>query len=274
MTRNATDRPMSQGEMSMSARSQPESRWIRTLHSTSSARLRLVCLPHAGGVAGFFRDWSGRLPGEVELWAVQYPGRENRIGEPLIPDMHSLAEHVTDELRPFLDLPTVIFGHSMGAAVGYEVVRRLTMTDEHHFVRHLLVSGCAAPHRIRPFTGHEEARLLDDDQLVAMLRALGAGGSELLDDPEMRSVVLPAIRNDYGLIQAYQSPRGRPRLRTAITAFAGRDDAAVHADDLRAWAQVTQGRFEARFFPGGHFYLMHRRDQVIRAVTHVLNTSL
>ncbi|MEU8548905.1 alpha/beta fold hydrolase [Streptomyces roseoverticillatus] len=258
----------------MSARSQPESRWIRTLRTAPSARLRLVCLPHAGGVAGFFRDWSGRLPGDVELWAVQYPGRENRIGEPLIPDMNSLAERVTDELRRFLDLPIVIFGHSMGAAVGYEVVRRLTMTDEHHAVRHLLVSGCAAPHRIRPFDGHEEARLLDDDQLVAMLKSLGVGGSELLDDPDMRSVVLPAIRNDYGLIQAYEGPEGHPRLRTAITAFAGRDDAAVHADDLRAWAQVTPAPFEARFFPGGHFYLMHHRDEVIRAVIQVLNTSL
>ncbi|MEW2574962.1 thioesterase II family protein [Streptomyces syringium] len=265
---------MRQGVMLMSARSHPQSRWIRTLHSTPSARLRLVCFPHAGGVAGFFRDWAGRLPRDVELWAVQYPGRENRIAEPLIPDMHSLAERVTDELRPFLDLPTVIFGHSMGAAVGYEVVRRLTMAGEPHAVPHLLVSGCTAPHRIRPFEGHEVARLLDDDQLVAMLGGLGAGGSELFDDPEMRSVVLPAIRNDYELIQAYEGSQGQPRLRTAITAFAGRDDAAVHADDLRAWAQVTQGRFEARFFPGGHFYLRPHRDEVIRAVSQVLNTSL
>jgi pyochelin biosynthesis protein PchC len=255
----------------VSARPQPDSQWIRALRPTSWAQLRLVCFPHAGGTASFFRDWSERLTSDVELWAIQYPGRENRIREPLIPDMPSLAERVTGELRRFLDLPTVIFGHSMGAAVGYEVARRLTNTGEHHTVRHLVVSGCAAPNRIRPFADGEGAHLLDDDQLVAMLKRLDAGGTELLDDPDMRQVLLPAIRNDYGLIQSYTGSLS-PALQTDVTAFTGRQDDAVHADDLQAWAEVTRGRFKIRSFPGGHSYLAHHRDETVRAVQDVLDS--
>jgi pyochelin biosynthesis protein PchC len=255
---------------SPSPRPQPDSLWVRTLRPAPSARLRLVCFPHAGGAASFFRDWSGSLPSDVELWAIQYPGRENRIKEPLITDMHTLAARVTDELSPLLDLPTVFFGHSMGAAVAYEVVRRLTSSGEHHAVRHLLVSGCAAPHRARAFAGQEGAHLLDDNQLVAMLKRLGAGRIELLDDLDMRSVLLPAIRNDYGLIQAYAG-RLEPELRTDVTAFAGQQDDAVHSDDLHAWAEVTQGRFLLRSFPGGHFYLAHHTDEVLRFVNDALD---
>ncbi|PNE32693.1 hypothetical protein AF335_18490 [Streptomyces eurocidicus] len=243
---------------------------MRTLCPAPSARLRLVCFPHAGGTAGFYRDWSGLLPADVELWAIQYPGRENRISEPFVTDMHTLAELITHELSRFLDLPTVIFGHSMGAAVGYEVVRRLEAAGRGRTVRHLLVSGCAAPHRVRPFAGHEGARCLDDDQLVAMLKRLGTGGAALLDDPDMRSVLLPAIRNDYGLIQSYTGRLDR-MLQTGLTVFTGRQDDVAQAGDLHAWAEVTRGGFEIRSFPGGHFYLTSHRDEVVEAVNDVLD---
>jgi pyochelin biosynthesis protein PchC len=262
---------MIQGEADLvSSGPQPNSEWIRTFGSASPARLRLVCFPHAGGAASFFRDWSGRLPAHAELWAVQYPGRENRITEPFITDMHSLAERVTDELTRFLDLPTVIFGHSMGAAVGYEVVRRLTTAGKQDAIRHLVVSGCAAPHRVRAFPGQEGAHLLDDDQLVAMLGRLGFDSAELLADPDMRSVFLPAIRSDYRLIQSYTGRLG-PVLGTNVTAFMARQDDAVSTDDLLAWSEVTRGFFELRSLPGGHFYLAHHRDEVMQALNGVLN---
>ncbi|MFE9635319.1 thioesterase II family protein [Streptomyces sp. NPDC006463] len=254
----------------LSPRPHPDSRWIRRLRSVPSARLRLVCLPHAGGSAGFFRDWSKGLAPDVDLWAIQYPGRENRISEPLIGEMHALARSIADELRPYADTPTVLFGHSMGAALGFEVARRLTAPGERHLLRHLVASGCAAPHRLRPFAGHEGAHLLDDDRLVAMLGPLGAGGTHLLNDPDMREVLLPPVRNDYRLIQSYTGRRD-PILPIGITAFTGRDDEAVGADDLHAWAEVTDGSWTVRSFPGGHFYLAEHRDKVLGAVNDVLN---
>ncbi|MDO0928745.1 alpha/beta fold hydrolase [Streptomyces sp. TG1A-8] len=235
-----------------------------------SARLRLVCLPHAGGSAGFFGDWSAGLAPDVELWAIQYPGRENRIGEPFIAEMDVLAQSVADELHPHAGTPTVIFGHSMGAALGFEVARRLTTPGEQHAMRHLVVSGCAAPHRLRPFPGQEGAHLLDDERLVAMLGSLGAGGTHLLDDPDLREVLLPPVRNDYRLVQSYTGRRD-PALPIGITAFAGRQDAAVSIDELDAWAEVTDGRCTVRSFPGGHFYLTERRDEVLGALNDVLD---
>lgn len=247
--------------------------WIRILHAPPQPRLRLVCFPHAGGTAGFFRTWGSLLPEGVELWAVQYPGRENRISEPLVPEMHALADLIAEQLRGALDGPTVFFGHSMGAAVAYEVLCRLTGEDAGRQVRRLIASGCGAPHRIRAFAGHEGAHLLDDEALVALLKKLGTSGAALLDDEDMREMLLPPIRNDYALIQSYTGAPGCP-LAVDIDAFAGRADDAVDEDDLRAWAEVTSGAFAHRHFPGGHFYLAEHPQSTSQAVNAALNAVL
>ncbi|MEV3910618.1 thioesterase II family protein [Streptomyces canus] len=256
------------------AAARPDSPWLRTFGPPEpSAPARLVCFPHAGGAASYFRDWGGRDLAGAEVWAVQYPGRENRIREEFPPDLHTLADQVTEELRGLLDRPAVFFGHSMGAVVGYEVLRRLTAGSRGGAVRHLVVSGCGAPHRVRPFAGQEGAHLLDDDRLVALLKELGSGNAGLLDDPDMRSAFLPAVRGDYRIVQSYVPRAGGPPLRTDVTAFVGRQDEAVGVGDAGAWAGATRGRFTLRTFPGGHFYLGEHPDDVLHALREVLRPA-
>ncbi|MFM9614475.1 thioesterase II family protein [Streptomyces niveiscabiei] len=254
-----------------SAAVRPDSRWLRSYGPP--AETRLVCFPHAGGAASYFRDWGGGDLAGAEVWAVQYPGRENRIRDDFPPDLHTLADQVTEELRGLLDRPAVLFGHSMGAVVAYEVLRRLTADGSAGAVRHLVVSGCGAPHRVRPFAGQEGAHLLDDDRLVALLKELGSGNAGLLDDPDMRSAFLPAVRDDYRIVQSYVPRPGGPALRTDVTAFVGRQDEAVGAGDAGAWAGATRGRFTLRTFPGGHFYLGEHQGDVLRALRDVLGTA-
>ena len=48
--------------------------WIVRTASRSEARLRLFCLPYAGGAASAYRAWPRALPADVEVCAVQLPG--------------------------------------------------------------------------------------------------------------------------------------------------------------------------------------------------------
>ncbi|KUL25889.1 hypothetical protein ADL15_39495 [Actinoplanes awajinensis subsp. mycoplanecinus] len=186
--------------------------------------------------------------------------------------MGALADEVTDAIRGLLDRPVVILGHSMGALVGYEVTGRLTACGEHRAVRRLVVSGSAAPGRTRAFRGQQDAGSRSDDDLVLMLEKSGAQGLALLDDPGMRSVLLPAIRNDYRIVQAYAAePRGA--LDVEITALSGLADPFIRPDEVRAWSSVTSGRFRYRSFPGGHFYLTHREEDVVRAALEAIGTG-
>ena len=63
------------------------------------------------------------MPDGIEVVAVQLPGREYRLDEPLLTDAHEIAGLVT-EILP-LDKRFVFFGHSMGVFIGFEVARLL-----------------------------------------------------------------------------------------------------------------------------------------------------
>ena len=122
-----------------------DSPWVRTRRPRPSARINLVCLPHAGGSASYYREWGARLPEAVEVHVVQYPGREERLAEPLIDTMAEMADTVAEVLRPLFARPLVLFGHSMGALVAYHLARRrlelgLRKPDA------LAVAAYAAPH--------------------------------------------------------------------------------------------------------------------------------
>ncbi|PRC54601.1 thioesterase, partial [Mycobacterium sp. ITM-2017-0098] len=67
----------------MTAPSQP-SRWIRKFHAAPTARTRLICLPNAGGSASYYFPLSAALSPEFDVYAVQYPGRQDRYKEPFV----------------------------------------------------------------------------------------------------------------------------------------------------------------------------------------------
>jgi pyochelin biosynthetic protein PchC len=241
--------------------------WFRCYRPHPGARQRLVCLPHAGGSASFFRRWHDAMPESVELHVVQYPGREDRLGERCIDDMGVLADEITRALRPLLGRPAALFGHSMGAAVAHEVARRLEA--EHGFVpARLFVSGRPAPHRATPGAIH----LQGDEGLLADVRRLGGTRGAVLDDPDLRDLVLPAIRSDYRLIERYRPEAGGRLLHAPVVAYRGDRDPDVDRDEAAAWAETTTGGFELRELPGDHFYLVDRRDELIGDVLARLGT--
>lgn len=240
--------------------------WVRCYRPRPYATRRLICFPHAAGGAGFYRQWVDTLPADIELWAVQYPGREDRFTEPCVPDMDTLADRIADALEPVLDLPTAVFGHSMGAAVGYEVTRRLLARQAP--IQRLFVSARPSPSHQR--STRTEVYRRDDDAIVAELATLRGSGIAVLDQPELRELVLPMVRNDFRLIETY-SPAAADPLPIPILALAGADDPRMTVAQAADWTEATAAGFELEVFPGGHFYLEPHRVEVINTVIERLN---
>ncbi|GAB2971375.1 alpha/beta fold hydrolase [Streptomyces pseudoechinosporeus] len=235
--------------------------WLRRPLPRPAARLSLVCFPHAGGSAAFYSAWARLLPPHVELVAVQYPGRQDRLAEPAAEDMDELAGAVAEALRADrTDRELVLFGHSMGASVAWEVALRLE-AGPGRAPRHLFVSGRPGPRRQRP----GEVHLRDDDGLAAELRRLGGTHADLLDDPEIRALLLPAVRADYRLIETYR-PDTAARVRCPLSALTGDRDEEASEVDAAVWSAATEAGFSSRVLPGGHFYLVAQAQQVVTAV--------
>src|SRR5436305_4752920 len=104
------------------ARSDPCFPFVRP---NPAARLRLFCLPFAGGGASVFREWADGLPLDVDVWPAQLPGRETRYRHPAYVRMDRLVANLAAAVRPHLDRPFALFGHSMGSLVALELAREL-----------------------------------------------------------------------------------------------------------------------------------------------------
>jgi pyochelin biosynthetic protein PchC len=244
-------------------------RWLRPWPPRPNARLRLVCFPHAGGAASFFRGLGERLPPSVELCAVQYPGREDRIEDALIEDMARLVAPLAELLTSLRDLPLALFGHSMGAAVAHEVAQALGRAGAAPLA-HLFVSGRPPPLLARERDVHQR----DDAGLLDELYALGAVSSVLREHPELAALVLPAVRNDYRLIETSYRPCAPTLLDCPLTALAGDADPDATVADMQAWGTHTRGRFVQRSFAGNHFYLVPRQRELVDEIVARLRPAV
>ncbi|MBL1110299.1 thioesterase [Streptomyces sp. 5-8] len=240
----------------MTTLAQHDRLWIRRYEPRPDAAVRLVCLPHAGGSASFYRPVSVTMPESVDVLAVQYPGRQDRRDEPCATSIAELADHVTSVLLPWTDRPLLLFGHSMGATLGFEVARRLER-DHDVVLRALFASARRAPSCPR----QENVHLRDDDGLVEEMRRLSGTDSAILDDDELIRMALPAIRADYRAAETYVYEPG-PNLTCPVVALVGDDDPKVTVDEARAWSRHTDAASECHVFEGGHFYLTSHQGKV------------
>jgi surfactin synthase thioesterase subunit len=236
--------------------------WIRRFHTAGEEAPHVVFFPHAGAGATYFHPLSRALAPAVQALAVQYPGRQDRIAEPLVPSVGDLAGHVARELEPWADRPLVLFGHSLGAAVAFETAVRLERGGAE--VRALFASARRAPSS--PMTGRPPALESDAEVLGVLARLRGEEAAPIPDDPAFLDLVLPTVRNDFHASNHYRAPEGL-RLDCPVVALAGESDPAVEVAEVERWSKHTTGAFRLRTFPGGHFYLDDRTEELRAEIT-------
>jgi pyochelin biosynthetic protein PchC len=238
--------------------------WLRRFHPAPDAPVRLICLPHAGGSASSFFALSRLLSPAIEVLAVQYPGRQDRIRERLIGSVAELASGLLDVIIERDPRPIALLGHSMGASVAFELGLRMQDHDVQPVA--LFPSGRRAPSLRRDDQNH----LLSDAELLAKVARLGGTAAQLLDDEYIRRAVLPVIRNDFRAAATYRG--GDAVLDGPIFAMAGRTDPEVALEEVRCWARHSRRAFSLREFDGAHFFLFESTTEVAAHVSSALGS--
>lgn len=228
--------------------------------------LRLVCLPFAGGGAGVYASWAAAMGPDVDVIPVQLPGRERRLRDRPYTSMAPLVADLLDTLRPLLDRPWIVFGHSMGASIAYALAR--AAAEDGRPPAHLIVSARRAPGTTAP---HPPLFALPDALLVSETeRHYGPMPDVIRDNPGVLATFLPTLRADYQLLDTWRAPAGVV-LDAPITAFAGDADATLRPDQVDGWASVTRGPFQKVLVNGDHFAALRSRPELrdlVRDIVH------
>lgn len=242
--------------------------WVISSKS-EHARLRLFCFPYAGGGASIFQPWSQSLPPEIQVCAVQLPGRENRMMERPYRHTGPLVEAMAPALAPYLDLPFAFFGHSLGALIAFELARRL---GKHQglWPIHLFVSGHRAPQLLDRLTPLHD---LPEAEFIRKVRLMNGTHEEVFQNAELLKLVLPLLRADFEMAETYAYSAGEP-LDCPISAYGGVEDGDASREELLDWRQQSLRTFALRMFPGNHFFLHSARTLVLQAITSELLRAL
>jgi surfactin synthase thioesterase subunit len=242
--------------------------WFLRRSPRPHASMRLFAFPFAGAGASVFNAWHENLDRHIELLALQPPGRGARFGSPLVSTMTVMANLVVDAMRPFLDKPYAIFGHSIGALTAFEVVRTLRHRGLPGPTR-LFASAKRAPHL--PPLGPQIHGLPDADFIQA-ISAYEGMPPEVLADPDLLAVVTPILRSDFKMSESYRHEVEAP-LDCDLSLFGSVRDPFVPAPDLQAWAPLVSGKVDCRMFAPGHFFVATHAQEVIAAVNETLASA-
>lgn len=234
----------------------PIDRWFVSTPDPHASVL-LFCLPYAGGGASAYRHLARALPPGLSALPVQLPGREGRIAEPADFTVADVADAVTARA----DRPYAIYGHSMGGRLGFEVVRELRRRAG-VLPYALLVGASRPPDSVEPLS---RLAHVDDATLIDRLTELGGVPPEVFEEPELRELVLPVFRADFGWIDRYQYVEEDP-LPVPVVAIAGTDDLDAPPELMAGWARHTSAGFEQHVLPGGHLFMQDRVDLLAAVV--------
>ena len=232
--------------------------------------LRLFCLPYAGGGASVFRGWADALSAHIDVCPIQLPGHESRLREKPFDSVPPLVKALAEALQPELDRPFALFGHSMGAVIGFELARYLRC--EYQLVPcHLFVSGHRAPHLADP---EPPLYTLPTPAFIeGLMQRYNGIPTVILRDSELMQLFLPVLRADVTLLETYLYADDQP-LDCPISAYGGLQDSRANAEALGAWQKHTRSAFNLRMFLGGHFFLQTDRELVLQTIKQELIQTL
>ncbi len=220
---------------------------------------KLICLHHAGGGASSFYTWPQYLGDEIEVAAIQFPGREERIREELCNCRETLIEEIIIQIRKYVKGNDFsIFGHSMGGVFGYEVAKRLDY--EYRLTPKQCFISASKLWNMNDIL-KKKVDAYNDEEFLAAISAYGGIDEELFMIEEFRKAFLEILRADFKLLEDY-AQTDTLKINTPIFFMYGKGDKTLHGHQIERWKQVTSCDCIFKAFEGGHFYLNEHRKEV------------
>ncbi|MEY8352007.1 thioesterase domain-containing protein [Lachnospiraceae bacterium 54-53] len=238
-------------------------RLIKGLDKTEDGHPVMFCFPYAGGGASVYGGWERALKGLADVCPIQLPGREERIMEEPYTEMSGLINDLMECMAPYIRRDMILFGHSMGAKMAFEMAGQLEQAGV--FLKHLILSGSRVPDSPEPRPIYH----LSDEEFKREIGRFDGTPAEILENRELLDFFLPMLRADFTLDETYYQREMRA-LSCPITAFCGMQDEEAGPAAVLKWEELTGGKFECHMYGGGHFFIREHTGEILAVIKEII----
>lgn len=222
--------------------------------------LRLFCFPYAGGGPSVFRKWQEGLGGGINVCPAHYPGHEERIMEKPLIDMDTLVSNIFKEMNIEKQDPFILFGHSVGSRLAYELAVRFEKAGEKNLLG-IIVSAGLAPYRAEPNPIYH----LPDAEFFRGLSRYSRTATEIFENKELWAIFEPMLRADFRISDTY-CDQVHEKINVPILALRGRADLEVSQKDLLEWKAYTTTDFLFADVDGGHLFIDTNTEKTLEII--------
>lgn len=223
-------------------------------------KINLITLPYAGGNKYAYNTLKPFLHNSIAVVPVELPGRGQRMAQPLLEDIHRMADDLLLQVSGHTDKDYILYGHSMGGILGNLLLHRLKEAGM-RLPLHFFVTGCASPKSNHLRTIRHR---LPDNGLKEELRILGGLPEEVLSNDDLMEFFLPIIRVDMKALELYQyQPLGR--YEVPLTVICGTEEPI--SDEMAAgWADESVYPPNILRMNGNHFFILHHFEKLAELI--------
>jgi surfactin synthase thioesterase subunit len=231
-------------------------------------KINLFCLPFSGGNSYSYRKLEQYTADFINIVALELPGHGKRMKEPLLNDITEMAEDVIEQMKNSFSEPYAIYGHSMGATLGYVVSQKIVQQKISPPI-HLFVSGHQGPSVV---DNKERLHVLPKEEFIEKVLAYGGIPDMVAQEKELMDLFVPIMRADFQALETYTHKPAQP-LNVPITVMIGLGEDITYEEALK-WQEVTTQKISLKRFPGGHFFIFNHLPEIGRIISQTLEKSV
>ena len=231
-------------------------KWILKIKENSKAKIRLFCFPYLGAGASVFSLFKNYDKNLFEIYAIQYPGRENRNNEEPINDILTFFNELSKIIMLYDDKPFAFYGHSFGSYICFGLSKYLHDNSKKLPV-YLFLSSSAGPLLENPiqilFDNTSIPEIISVEIIIKLIKKFNIPVSQL--DDKILTKLQPVFKNDINFFKQIINTNNLKKIPCPIHTFNGKDDNIITEKYILLWKDFTSNNFGNETVPGNHIFI-------------------
>jgi len=211
--------------------------------------LNVIAIPFAGGDRYSYRHFQTYLGSAINWHTIELPGRGIRKKEEIPENFERMAESLITQAEPIMNRgPFGLFGHSMGALLGYHLA---LMLHEKNMPQPVwaFFTGFGAP----GFKKKNPISHLDSDQFWNRVASQNGVPISVLNSKELRDYFEPVLRHDFTALEKYCNNFTESFVLTCPLYLRRGTEESITDMEFMAWQKFCTKPIDQQTYEGDHF---------------------